>query len=305
MTVSRGRILVAGATGTIGSALVPLLREAGCYVRTLSRSAIRAQALARVADEVVVADATDRASLAGIAGSMDVVVSCLGASVVPSATARSSFGAVDTVGNANLLSQAVASGVRRFVYVAAHVEPGYALSRYITAHETFVSRLRASGLSSTVVRPTAFFTSLRPLLTLAAKRRLIVIGDGLSRTNPVHPADVARVCLGAVDYGPAEVPIGGPDVLTRAEIARAAFAAVGVVPELLHLAPWISLSTARAVRLVHPRLGDVLDFASRVSVVDAIAPKLGTEHLDEYFRREWASGALDAGEARLGALRRV
>jgi uncharacterized protein YbjT (DUF2867 family) len=296
---------VAGATGAIGSALVPLLGEAGYYVRTLSRGAARASALAKIADEVVVADARDRAALAGITNGIDVVVSCLGASLALNATHRRSFAAVDTVANANLLSQAVQSGVRRFVYVAAHLEPGYARCRYITAHEAFVSRLQVSGISSTVVRPTGLFTTLLPLLPMAAKGRLVVIGDGLSRTNPVHPADVARACLGVVNEGPPDLPIGGPDVLTRAEIARAAFAAVGVVPELLHLLPWVSLSAAGAVRLVHPRLGELLDFASRVSVVDAIAPKLGVQHLDEYFRREWASRAIDAGEPPVTALRRA
>ncbi len=299
------RILVAGATGSIGSALVPLLREAGYYVRTLSRGAARATALARVADEVVVADARDRAALAGIANGIDVVISCLGASLAPNASHRRSFAAVDTVANANLLSQAVLAGARRFVYVAAHVEPGYARCRYITAHEAFVSRLCVSGIAHTVVRPTGLFTTLRPLLPMAAKGRLVVIGDGLSRTNPVHPADVARACLDVVSDGPSDLPIGGPDVLTRAEIARAAFAAVGVVPELMHLLPWVSLSAASAVRLVHPRLGELLDFASRVSIVDAIAPKVGVEHLDEYFRREWAARSIDAGNAPVGALRRA
>ncbi|HVW27047.1 MAG TPA: NAD(P)H-binding protein [Polyangiaceae bacterium] len=299
------RVLLAGATGTVGGALLPLLREAGHRVRTLSRRAERAQGLAALADEVIVADATDRAALAGIASGIDVVVSCVGASIAPNATDRRSFGSVDTVANGHLLSQAVTAGVRRFVYVAAFVQPGYADCRYITAHEAFVARLRASGIASSVVRPTGLFNALRPLLPMAAKGRLVVIGDGLSRTNPVHPLDVARACLGVLDDGPPDVPIGGPDVLTRAEIARAAFAAVGVVPNLLHLAPWVSRSTAGAARLMHPRLGELLDFASRVSVVDAIAPKLGSEHLDEYFRREWASRTMEAGVARVADLRRA
>jgi len=299
------KVLVAGATGAIGGALVPLLRDAGCYVKTLSRSAERARALATVADEVVVADATERAALIGIASGMDVVVSCLGASVALRVAGRRSYGAVDAVANANLLSRAVTANVRRFVYVAAYVQPGYDRCRYITAHEAFVARLRASGISSSVVRPTGLFTALDPLLPMAAKGQLVVIGDGLSRTNPVHPADVARACLDVLTSGPSDVPIGGPDVLTRTEIARAAFAAIGVTPHLTHLAPWVSLSAARAVRLVHPRLGDLLDFESRVSVVDAIAPKLGTQHLDEYFRREWSSKAPHPGGARVEALRRA
>ena len=295
------KVLLAGATGAIGRALLPLLKEANYYVRTLSHSAARARPLAAIADEVVVADATHRAALTGVARGMDVVVSCLGASVAPDTSSRRSYAAVDTVANKNLLSQAISADVKRFVYVAAFVQPGYARCRYITAHEAFVARLGASGLASTVVRPTGLFTALRPLLDMAAKGHLVVIGDGSSRTNPVHPADVARACLSVVEDGPAELPIGGPDVLTRAEIARAAFRAVRANANLLHVAPWVASCAAAAARFVHPRLSDLLEFGARVSVVDAIAPKLGKEHLDDYFRVEWAT-AHTLPRTRVGAL---
>src|SRR5439155_27233184 len=126
---------------------------------------------------------------------MDVVVSCLGASVGFGHGDRRSYAEVDTVANANLLAAASASGVRRFVYVAGHVEPGYAGTRYLRAHEAVVESLRASGIWAAVVRPTALFPSFGALLPLASSGRLVVIGDGSARTNPVHPVDVAPACL--------------------------------------------------------------------------------------------------------------
>jgi uncharacterized protein YbjT (DUF2867 family) len=303
--VTAARVLLAGASGSIGRPLLGLLRNAGFRVRTLSRSAERARALSALADEVVVADATDRAALAGVTAGVEVVVSCLGASMDLELGDRRPYAAIDTVANAHLLSQAVASNVRRFVYVAAHVEAGYASTRYVQAHEAFVDRLRASGMPCTVVRPTGLFSSFRALLPMAAKGRIVVVGDGLSRTNPVHPADVADACAAVVLDGPAEVSIGGPDVLTRAEIARAAFSAVGAPPRLTHVAPWLFRSSGRAARLLHPRLGELLDFASRVALVDAIAPKIGTRRLDEYLAEEWARAEERGPVPRLGAPRRA
>jgi uncharacterized protein YbjT (DUF2867 family) len=301
--MSAPRILLAGATGTIGSALLPLLREGGYRIRTLSQSTERARSLPAAADEVVVADATERAALVGVTSGVDVVVSCLGASLNIEMRERRTFSAVDTVANSHLLSLAVASNVRRFVYVAAHVEPSYADSRYIAAHEAFVKKLRVSGMPATVVRPTGLFTAFRALLPMAAQGRMVVIGDGLSRTNPIHPADVAKACFGVLKDGPPDLSVGGPDVLTRAEIARAAFSAVRVPAKLTHVAPWLFRSSARAVRLANPRLGDVLDFASRVAVVDAIAPKVGTRRLDDYLRQEWAAWERSENDASLGAAR--
>lgn len=297
------RILLAGATGAIGRALLPLLREGGYRIRTLSRSTERARALPAAADEVVVADATERAALVGVTSGVDIVVSCLGASVNVDMGDRRPFSAVDTVANSNLLSLAVSSNVRRFVYVAAHVEPGYANARYITAHEAFVTKVRASGMPATVVRPTGLFTAFRALLPMAAQGRLVVIGDGLSRTNPIHPADVAEACFGVLTSGPPDLPVGGPDVLTRAEIARVAFSTVRVPAKLTHVAPWLFRSSARAVRLVNPRLGELFDFAARVAVVDAIAPKVGKKRLDDYLRQEWALSERPGNESSLGAAR--
>jgi uncharacterized protein YbjT (DUF2867 family) len=282
------RILLAGATGSIGRALLPLLRAGGHHVRTLSQSSERARALSAAADEVVVADATERSALVGVTSGVEIVVSCLGASVNVEMRDRRPFSAVDTIANSNLLSLAVSSHVKRFVYLAAHVEPGYANTRYVTAHEAFVAKLRASGMPATVVRPTGLFSAFRALLPMAAQGRMIVVGDGLSRTNPIHPADVAEACLGVLLSGPPDLPVGGPEVLTRAEIARAAFSAVRVPAKLTHVAPWIFRSSARAVRLVNPRLGELVDFAARVAVVDAIAPKVGTKRLDDYLKQEWA-----------------
>jgi uncharacterized protein YbjT (DUF2867 family) len=230
-------------------------------------------------------------------------VSCLGASLNVEMGDRKPFSAVDTVANSNLLSLAVSSNVKRFVYVAAHVEPGYANTRYITAHEAFVMKVRASGMPATVVRPTGLFTAFRGLLPMAAQGRMVVIGDGLSRTNPIHPADVAEACFDVLTSGPPDLPIGGPDVLTRAEIARIAFSAVRVPAKLTHVAPWLLRSSARAVRLVNPRLGELLDFAARVAVVDAIAPKVGKKRLDDYLRQEWAVSVRPRSEASLGATR--
>ncbi len=63
-------------------------------------------------------------------------------------------------------------------------------------------------------------------LAMARRGRAYVFGDGGFRINPIHGADLAVACADAVEGGPADVPIGGPDVLTHEAIARDAFAAV-------------------------------------------------------------------------------
>ena len=57
------RVMVAGATGAIGTRLVPLLVAAGHSVTGLTRSAAKTETLARAGAAAVVVDALDAATL--------------------------------------------------------------------------------------------------------------------------------------------------------------------------------------------------------------------------------------------------
>ena len=98
------------------------------------------------------------------------------------------------------------------------ITPAYRDTAYIRAHEDFVEALLASPLSATVIRPTGIFPALNDFVDMARKGMATVIGDGRARTNPVHHRDVAQVLLENLSSGPAEVSVGGPDILTRARL---------------------------------------------------------------------------------------
>jgi nucleoside-diphosphate-sugar epimerase len=57
------RVFLAGATGVIGTRLIPLLIEAGHTVGAMTRSASKADALARLGAEPITVDVFDRAAL--------------------------------------------------------------------------------------------------------------------------------------------------------------------------------------------------------------------------------------------------
>jgi uncharacterized protein YbjT (DUF2867 family) len=277
-------VLLAGATGVVGSAVLDRLVAAGHRVRTLSRDPARAEALrARGAWEVRAADATRADALTGVAEGCDVVVSCLGGNVGMGFAERRSYRAVDTAGNRNLLAAAKTAGVERFVYTAVHVGPGYVHTRYIRAHEEFIEELRGAGLSSTVVRPTGIFTAFAPFVGMARRGLVSIIGDGKSRSNPVHHEDVADAIVPVLDEGPADLSIGGPDVLTRREMAELAFRAVGRSPRVWGVPVVLPKLSSFFLRLVHPRLGELIQFAAAVFTSDCVAPTVGKRRLADYF----------------------
>lgn len=75
---SKSTVLVAGATGYIGSHIVRALHDAGYRVRALTRDEGRLKAVADACDEVFVGDATRMEALDGLCDGTEVVVSSLG-----------------------------------------------------------------------------------------------------------------------------------------------------------------------------------------------------------------------------------
>jgi uncharacterized protein YbjT (DUF2867 family) len=283
-TLASRTVLVAGATGMLGREVVALLRADGHRVKTLSRDPVRAQELAGLVDEIVVGDATDPDTLVGALDGVDSVISCLGAPMAFGLSDRRSFLDVDTVANLNLLDAAQRAGVRRFVYLSLLMQPSWAGTTYARAHERVVEGLRDSGISYAIVRPTGMFPVFDPLVSMARRGFAFTPGDGRARTNPVHPREVAQVCVDILGQTTnVRIPLGGPEVLTREDIVRLAFEAVGRKPLILHVPRWGLIAFARVIRRAHPRLAEVTDFTARALTNDFLAPTTGTHRLADHF----------------------
>ena len=103
-------------------------------------------------------------------------------------------------------------------------------------------------------------------------------------TNPVHPIDVAEVCVEALNLGnDVSISVGGPGIPSREEIARMAFRAVGKKPKILRISRTVLLASAAMVQPFHPRYGEILEFTARVFTSECIAPTRGHRRLSDCF----------------------
>ncbi len=278
------RIVVAGATGAVGREVCARLKAAGHFVRALSRDAARSRALATQVDEVRTVDATLPGALAGVCDGMDVVVSCLGAPVTLTLGQRRSFSRTDVPANLQLLDEARRAGVPRFVYLGSYASAGFDQTRYIKAHERVVAALAASGLSHTVVRPTGIFSAFADLVGMARRGPLPLLGDGATQSNPIHPRDVATAIVGVLERGPASLPLGGPETMTREEMLGLAFTALGQPRRFRRVPPGLFRFLAVLLTWFHPRLSELLEFFAAVATSTSIAPAVGVERLSDYYR---------------------
>lgn len=278
-------VLVVGATGALGRALVRALATRGCRVRAL----VREHAEVEGAAEHVRGDLADAGSLRAACAGVGGVCSAAGASLAPVLRPGSpAYEDVDRDGHRRLFAIAREAGVRRAGYASVHHGPSARALAYVRAHADVEEDLAASGFAAAVVRPTGLFPAFEAFLGFARLGVAPLIGDGVARTNPVHPADAAEawadayVALGDTP-GVRVMEAGGPDVLTRREIAALAFEAVGKRPRFVRVPPGAVRFNAGVIRPFDRRLSDLLRFFAHVNTTDALAPAVGTRRLADAF----------------------
>lgn len=229
---------------------------------------------------MIEAEATQPETLTGIMDGMDLIVSSLG---ITRQADGLNYREVDFQANLNLLREAEAAGVGRFAYVHVLNADAMAGVPLVDAKTAFVDALRASDMPATVIAPTGYFSDMGDIFAMAQDGRACLFGDGTQRLNPIDGADLALAIANATDAGRGWIEIGGPDVMTQDEIARAAFAAFGKQPRIVYLPNALRRATLSVLPILPRRLGGPARFFLTALGMDMVAPRFGTRRLIDHF----------------------
>ena len=236
------RVLVLGATGTIGRATVRALLQRGHDVVCLVRPRAGVGRLLAPADTqrlltgatVRFGDVGDPASLArdGFQGErFDALVSCLASRTGAPLDAW----AVDHRAHVQALAAAQQAGVGQVVLLSALCVQKPMLA-FQQAKLAFEAVLMASGVTYSIVRPTAFFKSLSGQVERVRKGKpFLVFGDGLlTACKPISDSDLGAYiadCLHDKTRHNRVLPIGGPGAaITPRQQGEHLFALLGRPP---------------------------------------------------------------------------
>jgi len=309
------RVFVVGGTGTIGRATVRALLRAGhdvtCFVRARDGRMPAPGATPAALPPGVTVRAGNVADVASIVHDgfrgegFDAVVSCMASRT---GTPRDAW-AIDHAAHLALLEASRQAGVRQWVQLSAICvqKPRLAFQH---AKLAFEEALMRSGLTWSIVRPTAFFKSLSgQVQRVRDGRPYVMFGDGtLTRCKPISDDDVAEYlaeCLVDVSRHNRILPIGGPGAaLTPLEQGELLFALVGRPPRYTRVPLGVFRSivaTLGALGRIIPPLADKAEFArigeyyatESMLVWDAAAgrydadatPSAGRETLREHYER--------------------
>lgn len=278
------RILLAGATGYLGSHILTQLvkdkRQTTIIVRDLRRLQLPAAAMHNIA--VLQAELTQPQSILNCCEGIDTVISTVG---ITQPQKGLTYMDVDYQANYNLLQEALKSGVRKFIYIS--VFKGEQLKNDVAicaAKERFANALKSSGLAYCIIRPTGYFSDMGALFDLAKKGRIYLFAGGAAKINPISGEDLAVNCVAAIDEEKREINIGGPQTMTFTQIAETAFEVLQKKPKITYLPEWLRKTALWLARIFMsaPAFGP-LEFFMTVMTTDMNAPEYGKDTLEAYF----------------------
>jgi uncharacterized protein YbjT (DUF2867 family) len=192
------KILLFGATGNLGKEIAKEAKQEGYDLTVVVRIKDKAKQLARITNQDVVADITNASALTGICNDFEIVISALGKSVSPNDHSKPSFNDIDLTANSYILNEAKNSGVKKFAYVSAFHSEKYLHVEYFRVHHEFAEMLKKSGIDYSIIKPPAIFSGFLDMVEMAKRGRLINIGKGDKKTNPIYEADLAKECVDAI-----------------------------------------------------------------------------------------------------------
>ncbi len=277
------KVLVAGATGYLGQHLVKELKNRGYWVRVLIRKESQ-KLLFEDIDEFFLGEVTKKETIYGICENIDLIFSSIG---ITRQKDGLTYMDVDFQGNKNLLVEVQKSKVKAFQYISALNGDKLRHLKIAEAKERFVDELKNSGMQFTIMRPNGFFSDMADFLNMAKGGRVYLFGNGNHKINPIHGADLAKVCVNSIETGNKEVEVGGPEIYTQNEIAQLALKAWNKKVKIIHLPDWIRKLTIWTIRtFTTQKTYGPIEFFLTAMALDNVAPKYGKRKLEDFFNKE-------------------
>jgi uncharacterized protein YbjT (DUF2867 family) len=203
-------ILVTGASGTVGKAVLNEVARSGAQHKAMYRSAAEA-AKAPTGTQTVLADFSKKETLAAALRDADSVY--LVCSPIPDLVQLES----------NMIEACLAARVKHIVLNSALGAADYAKS-FPSWHRKVEDKLKSTGISFTILRPNSFHQNVVTYFAPSIRVQSVFYSSmGNARTSYLDVRDIAAVASKALAGGEHRgktYDLNGPEALTYAEVAQ-------------------------------------------------------------------------------------
>jgi len=245
-------VTVFGGSGFLGRYIVPALLKDGARVRIAARTPgdgwyLKTQGglgqTQFVSADVSKRDSVDRA----IAGS-DAAINLVG-------ILKGDFERFHVTGARNVSESAAAAGVAQLVHMSAIGADRASASGYGKSKGEGEDAVRAAFPSATILRPSIVFGRedqfVNRFADLIRTLPVVPIISGSTKFQPVFVGDVARAAVMAIAqplaYGGQSYDLGGPEILSMAELNRWIANAIGRTKPMVTMPDAIARTMARTI----------------------------------------------------------
>jgi len=226
MTVKTERLITLfGGGGFLGRYVAQALFKAGARIRIAEREPKRAFYLKPLCGlgqiQFLRCDLADKGAVAAAVHGADAAVNLVG-------ILEGDFHAVHVEGARNVAEAAAAAGVPALVHVSAVGADPESESAYGRSKGEGEAAVRAAFPAAAIIRPSIAFGReddfVNRLARMARLLPVLPVIRGQWRLQPVHAADlgraIARAALDAGRHAGRTYELGGPQILTMAELSR-------------------------------------------------------------------------------------
>ena len=279
-------LLLTGATGLVGSALLRRLTAAREPVRCLVRDP-RGLGPERVRVQIALGDLSDPPSFRNALRGVDTVVH-LAASIRDQP--HGSIEELNGIATWRMVEAAERAGVERFVFFSALGASTHNRTRFLRAKALAEEAVRASSIAHTIFAPSIIYAPGDPYLTLLARLALLPVmpisGAGRAQYQPIWAEDVADATMAALAATGAgeRYELAGPQTLSHQEIVELALRAQHRHRRIVHVpTPIVSRALRVAEALMKSKAPATWDEAELMEVSlltergTADAERLGVE----------------------------
>lgn len=255
-------VLVTGATGFIGQAVVGELRAAGHAVRVLVRNpaSVASQQLMKTQGvELCAGTFSDRESLSKAVQGIGAIIHLVG---IISEVGENTFQSIHVEATRNLLAAAQTLDARRYLHMSALGTRPQAASRYHQTKWAAEELVRQSGLDWTIFRPSIVYGVRDQFTNFFARMArcspvMPVMGAGQGKLQPIAVENVAQAFARALTEPRAigrTFDLCGPEVFTFERLLSIVLAEAGRKRALVHLPMPVARMQARLMELIYPTL---------------------------------------------------